>query len=289
MGKDKNKKNMSEQQGGRGRGFGQRGGDRGRGGQRGGRGGARGGRFGGRGKEEDEWMPKTKLGRLVKQGKIKSFDEIFRFAIPIKEPQIVDTLVKMRNQQNPSDDEPKGRGNTLLREEVMKVKPVQKQTKAGQRTRFKAWVLIGDERGHIGLGQKAHKEVQGAIKGATQDAKMHFVPIRKGYWGNKIGQPHTIPMKLTGACGSVRCRLIPAPRGTAIVGAPTSKKVLSFAGIQDCYTQSVGATRTKGNFLYALFRALTKSYHFLTPEYWGAPKFDRTPYEQFADELAKKN
>ena len=53
----------------------------------------------------------------------------------------------------------------------MKVKPVQKQTKAGQRTRFKAWVLIGDEAGHIGLGQKAHKEVQGAIKGATLDAK----------------------------------------------------------------------------------------------------------------------
>merc|ERR1712130_1026905 len=273
MGKTKIKKNMSEQQGGRGRGFG----------QRGGRGGARGGRFGGRGKDEDEWMPKTKLGRLVKQGKIKSFDEIFRFAIPIKEPQIVDTLVKMRNQQNPSDDEPKGRGNTLLREEVMKVKPVQKQTKAGQRTRFKAWVLIGDERGHIGFGQKAHKEVQGAIKGATQDAKMNFYPVRKGYWGNKIGQPHTVPFKMTGRCGSVRCRLVPAPRGSSLVAAPTSKKVLQFAGIQDCYTQSRGSTKTKGNFLYAVFRALLTSYTFLTPEFWGKPNFDRTPYERFAD------
>jgi len=285
---------------GRGRGFGEsrgRGGDRGgRGGDRGGRGGdrggrgGRGGRFGGRGGQEEEWVPKTKLGRLVKSGKVKSFDEIFRFAIPIKEPQIVDCLVKMTQGQNAVEiiDERSGKP-TLLREEVMKVKPVQKQTKAGQRTRFKAWVLIGDERGHIGLGQKAHKEVQGAIKGATQDAKMHFVPIRKGYWGNKIGQPHTIPMKLTGSCGSVRCRLIPAPRGTGIVGAPTSKKVLSFSGISDCYTQSSGATRCKGNFLFALFRALTKSYTFLTPEYWGQPKFDRTPYEQFADELAKKN
>jgi len=273
---------MSEQQTSqRGRGFGEsRGGDRGgRGGRgdgrggRGGRGGGPGGRFGGRGRQEEEWKPSTKLGRLVKTGKIKSFEEIFRFCIPIKEPEIVDHLVKLNNN--------------VLKEEVMKVKPVQKQTKAGQRTRFKAWVLLGDEKGHIGLGQKAHKEVQGAIKGATLDAKMNFTPIRKGYWGNKIGKPHTIPMKLTGRCGSVRCRLIPAPRGTNVVGAPTSKKVLSLAGIEDCFTQSRGATRTKGNFLYAIFRALLKSYNFLTPEFWGAPKFELTPYEVYPEDSKK--
>merc|ERR1712066_111965 len=259
-----------------GRGFGERGrgGPRGRGGDRGG---ARGGRPGGRGGprrgQEEEWKPTTKLGRLVKNGKVTSFEEIFRFAIPIKEPQIVDHLVK-KNQ------------NTL-KDEVMKVKPVQKQTKAGQRTRFKAWVLIGDENGHIGLGQRAHKEVQGAIKGATLDAKMNFMPVRKGYWGNKIGQPHTVPFKMTGRCGSVRCRLIPAPRGTAIVGAPTSKKVLQYAGINDCYTQSRGSTRTKGNFLYAIFRALRKSYGFLTPEFWGQPSFEKGLYEKYQDDLKK--
>lgn len=63
----------------------------------------------------------------------------------------------------------------------MKVKPVQKQTKAGQRTRFKAWVLIGDKSGHIGLGQKADKEVQGAIKGASQLARMAIIPVRMGW------------------------------------------------------------------------------------------------------------
>jgi len=197
---------------GRGRGTG----DRGRGGDRGGRGGRgggpnrQGGRFGGK-RPEDEWKPSTKLGRLVKNGKVKTFEEIFRHCMPIKEPQIVDTLIK--------------RANKDIKEEVMKVKPVQKQTTAGQRTRFKAWVLIGDEDGHIGLGQKAHKEVQGAIKGATLDAKMNFVPVRKGYWGNKIGAPHTVPMSISAKNGSVRVRLVPAPRGTGIVGAPTSKKV----------------------------------------------------------------
>jgi len=279
MGKREDKmQGQTQQREGGNRGFGEsrgRGGPRGRGGDRGGaRGGRPGGRPMGRGRQEEEWKPTTKLGRLVKSGKVTSFEEIFRFAIPIKEPQIVDHLVK-RNQ------------NTL-KDEVMKVKPVQKQTKAGQRTRFKAWVLIGDEAGHIGLGQKAHKEVQGAIKGATLDAKMNFYPVRKGYWGNKIGQPHTVPFKVTGRCGSVRCRLVPAPRGSSLVAAPTSKKVLQFAGIQDCYTQSRGSTKTKGNFLYAVFRALLVTYTFLTPEFWGKPNFDRTPYERYADDVLPK-
>merc|ERR1711913_151403 len=242
-------------------------------GGRGGRGGMGGGRPGQRG-EKDAWNPSTKLGRLVKNGKVTSFEEIFRYSIPIKEPQIVDHLVK--------------KNNNTLKDEVMKVKPVQKQTKAGQRTRFKAWVLIGDENGHIGLGQKAHKEVQGAIKGATLDAKMNFYPVRKGYWGNKIGQPHTVPFKVTGRCGSVRCRLVPAPRGSSLVAAPTSKKVLQFAGIQDCYTQSRGSTKTKGNFLYAIFHALLKSYGFLTPEFWGQPNFGKTPYEMHVEDFKGK-
>jgi len=57
-------------------------------------------------------------------------------------------------------------------------------------------------------------------------AKLNVVPIRRGYWGNMIGAAHTVPCKLTGKSGSVRIRLVPAPRGTGLVAAPTSKKVL---------------------------------------------------------------
>lgn len=72
--------------------------------------------------------------------------------------------------------------------------------------------------------------------------------------------PHTVPMKITGKQGSVRVRLIPAARGSGIVGAETSKKVLVMAGVQDCYTRSCGKTKTKGNFLFATFNALAKTY-----------------------------
>ena len=61
----------------------------------------------------------------------------------------------------------------------MKIKPVQKQTSAGQRTRFKAWVAVGDYIAHVGLGQKCAAEVGIAIRGAHILAKLSLVPIRK--------------------------------------------------------------------------------------------------------------
>ncbi len=73
--------------------------------------------------------------------------------------------------------------------------PVQKQTTAGQRTRFKACVVVGDYNGHIGLGHKCSKEVAGAIRGALIDAKLNIFPIRRGFWGLQFGAPHTVPGK----------------------------------------------------------------------------------------------
>ena len=135
-----------------------------------------------------------------------------------------------------------------LKDEVLKIMPVQKQTRAGQRTRFKAFVAIGDSNGHVGLGVKCSKEVATAIRGAIILAKLSIVPVRRGFWGNKIGKPHTVPTKVTGKCGSIWVRLIPAPRGTGIVSAPVPKKLLQMAGIEDCYTSARGSTGTLGNF-----------------------------------------
>merc|ERR1719239_858540 len=76
--------------GGRGRGGDRGRGDRGRGDRGRGRGRGRGGRGG---KEEKEWIPVTKLGSLVKDGKIKSLEEIYLFSLPIKEFEIIDLFL----------------------------------------------------------------------------------------------------------------------------------------------------------------------------------------------------
>jgi small subunit ribosomal protein S2e len=174
-----------------------------------------------------------------------------------------------------------------LTDEVIKIMPVQKQTQAGQRTRFKAFVIIGDSEGHVGLGVKCSKEVATAIRGAMILAKLSIIPVRLGYWGTILGQPHTVPAKVTGKCGSVSCRLVPAPRGTGIVSAPKIKKLLELAGIEDVYSQTRGKTKTLGNFIKATFMAIgnTCSYH--TPDLWGEADLTTSPFQEYSDHLAK--
>eukprot|EP00928_Gymnodinium_smaydae_P050122 TRINITY_DN3372_c0_g1_i1.p1 TRINITY_DN3372_c0_g1~~TRINITY_DN3372_c0_g1_i1.p1 ORF type:complete len:129 (-),score=22.88 TRINITY_DN3372_c0_g1_i1:139-525(-) len=118
-------------------------------------------------------------------------------------------------------------------------------------------------------------------------AKMNLIPVRRGYWGNRIGVPHTVPMKVHGKCGSVRVRLIPAPRGSGVVGSPTLKKMLNFAGVADCFSCSSGHTRTKGNFMKATFAALGHTYEYLTPDLWRPTHFVKAPFQEFTDFLAQ--
>jgi len=256
---------------GRGRGRGRGEGKEGEGdGRRGGRGRGRRGRRGGGDKDKEPWIPCTKLGRLVQAKKIRSLEDIYLHSLAIKEYQIVDHFL-----------------GDALKDEVMKITPVQKQTAAGQRTKFKAWVIVGDSNGHIGLGVKCAKEVAGAIRGAMIDAKLNVVPIRRGFWSTqRFGNVHTVPCKLTGKCGSVRCRLVPAPRGTGLVAGKVAKKVLTKAGIIDCYTQTRGATKTLGNYVFATFNALLSAYGYLTPDLWAHHALQPSPYQTNSEFLA---
>lgn len=237
-------------------------------GKKGKKGGKKGGKSKGEG--EGEWTPCTKLGRLVKANKIETIEDIYLHALPIREYQIIDFLMK----------------GTELKDEVCGIHPVQKMTSAGQRNRFVAHALVGDCNGHVGLGNKCGKEVATAIRGAVIAAKLALIPVRRGYWGGRLGAPHTVPMKVHGKCGSVAVRLIPAPRGTGIVGSPNLKKMMAFAGVKDVFSASCGHTRTRGNFMKATFEALRQTYCFITPDLWPETQFRLNPYQEFSDDLA---
>ena len=193
--------------------------------------------------QKDRWIPKTKLGRLVAGGQITTIEQIFESHMQIREPEIVTRIF----------------GDTL-KVEVLKIKPVQKQTPSGERTRFKAVVAVGDFNGHIGLGIKTAAEVANAINGATIFAQLAIFPVKRGYWGPKTGNPHTVSQPVTGKFGPIVLRLIPAPRGSGIVASAISKKILALAGIEDVFTSCIGNTKSTSCFLVATYKALQITY-----------------------------
>ena len=80
-------------------------------------------------------------------------------------------------------------------------------------------------------------------------------------------------------------RLVPAPRGTGIVAAPVSKKIIQFAGVGDVFTSSRGATGTMENFAKATYNALSKTHSYLMPDLWDATVTEEHPFSKFNSQL----
>ena len=158
----------------------------------------------------DEWEPKTKMGRLVKDGTITDIDEIFEKGLPIMELEIVDALIPD------------------LEEEVMDVNLVQRMHKSGRKVNFRVIVAVGNKNGYVGLGQGKAKEVGPAIRKAVDNAKYNIIKVRRGCgdWGCVCGREHTVPFKVQGKTSSVTVTLMPAPAGVGLVVGDVGKTIL---------------------------------------------------------------
>lgn len=200
----------------------------------------------------ETWIPRTKLGKMILDGKISSMEELFMEGLKIREPEIVNTLLPD------------------LEEEVINIGLVQKQTDAGEKSQFRAVVVVGNRDGYVGLGSGKASQVRSAIEKAAVDARLNITPVRRGCgcWECGCGKHHSIPFQISGSCGGVEVVLIPGPRGLGIVASETAKIILGLAGVKDCWTNSYGSTKTVPSFAFALFDALKKTYMLVTPEDW---------------------
>lgn len=191
---------------------------------------------------EKEWVPRTKLGELVQQGLI-TLDKIFSNNLVVKEKEIINILLPQ------------------LAEDVVTINMVQQMTASGQRSKFKAVVIVGSD-SFLGFGAAKSREVGPAIRKAIDKAKLSVVPILRGCGSKECGcgGSHSIPFKTKGKCGSVRIQLIPAPAGVGLVCADKVKQVLRLAGIEDIWSKTFGDTRTSENLVKATFDALKNAH-----------------------------
>lgn len=202
--------------------------------------------------EVEEWKPRTRLGKMIFEGDITSMEEVFMEGLRIREPEIVDVLLPD------------------LQEEVIDINLVQKQTDAGEKSRFKAIVAVGNRDGYVGLGGAKAKQVRTAIEKAAVDARLNITVVRQGCgsWECGCGKPHSLPFQVRAKCGGVEIVLIPGPRGLGLVASEAARIILRLAGVKDCWTRSYGSTRTVPSFAYAVFEALQKTYRLVTPDDW---------------------
>jgi len=189
------------------------------------------------------WEPKTKLGKLIRGGQITTMTDAIKSGLPIREPEIVDLLL-------PEIDD-----------EVIDVNMVQRMTDSGRRVRFLITVAVGNNDGFVGFGQAKGKEVGSSIRKAIENAKLNIIEIRRGCgsWECGCGKAHTVPFAISGKSGSVKITLKPAPQGIGLATGNVAKKILTLAGVKDCWTFTKGKTKTTVNYAKAVFNALEEN------------------------------
>ena len=193
-------------------------------------------------REQAPWVPKTRLGVLVSTGKITSMEEIFETGQRIKEAGIVKMLIPD------------------MKSNVVSVGIVQKQTDAGEITKFAAVVAVGNEAGWFGVGRGKAVQMRNAIDKATSDAYLNIIPVKLGCgsWECRCGRYHSVPFRISGKGGSVRVEIIPGPRGLGLVAGETVRNLLTLAGVKDAWTRTYGSTNTMSSIANAVYDALKR-------------------------------
>ncbi|MCI8728834.1 MAG: 30S ribosomal protein S5 [Clostridia bacterium] len=132
---------------------------------------------------------------------------------------------------------------------LIHVNRVTKVVKGGRTMRLSALVVVGDEKGSVGVGMGKAAEVPEAIKKATADAKHNMINV------SLVGT--TIPHEVIGTYGRGKVIMLPAEEGTGVIAGGPVRLVLEAVGIKNVRTKSIG-TNNPINCVKATINALSQ-------------------------------
>ncbi len=143
--------------------------------------------------------------------------------------------------------QPGRRAELDLEDRVIRVDRVRKTVKGGRIPSSRVVVVVGDRRGHVGLGVAKARQAPDAIRKALDRAKKSLIRVPlDGY---------TIPHSIIGKVSGARVLLKPASRGTGIIAGGAVRPVVELAGIRDILSKSLGSNNAL-NCAKAVFAAL---------------------------------
>ena len=121
-----------------------------------------------------------------------------------------------------------------IKEKLVAINRITKVVKGGRRFGFAALVVVGNQKGSIGIGQGKSKQVPDAIKKATEVAKRNLIkiPLKDG---------RTLHHDVKGKNGSGKVFLRAAPAGTGIIAGGAIRSVFEVLGIQYVVAKSLGS------------------------------------------------
>lgn len=204
----------------------------------------------------ENWKPRTELGKMVMSGQI-TLDEIFLHGKKIKEAEIVDKLIPNLHSDLILVGGSPGKGGGIKRTPTRRTA---RMHRSGRRYRAHAMVVIGNGDGYVGIGKGDAIENRDAITKATEAAKLNLMPVRRGCgsWECGCKEPHSVPFEVEGKSGSVRVKLIPAPKGIGLCINDEAKKIMKLAGIKDVWSSCSGESKTRNNYALAIIDAFRR-------------------------------
>lgn len=147
------------------------------------------------------------------------------------------------NRRRPRKDKPKDD----FEQRIVDLARVTRVMGGGKRMRFRACVVVGDRKGHVGVGIAKGKDVAIAVNKAVTRARKALitVPIVKG----------TIPHDLNIKYASARVMLKPARQGRGVIAGGAIRAVIELAGIPNVVCKMQGS-RNKVNNVFAVIEGL---------------------------------
>ena len=139
-------------------------------------------------------------------------------------------------------------GQSEYTDKVVTIKRVTKVVKGGRTVRFSALVVVGDMKGHVGVGLGKSIEIPEAVRKGREDAMKHMISVA-------LDEVGSITHDFIGKYGSSEVLLKKSPDGTGIIAGGPARTVCELAGIKNIRTKSLGSNN-KQNVVLATLNGL---------------------------------